>query len=381
MATRPPRASDMRALVVCVCLYLNHAAMASIGVLSRSKNFTLDPDHEVSEREFCRQHRRDPSVRRFCVSEPAVIHTIVQGMRNTVDTCQLLFKWDHWQCDLLQDRKNLLKKVYPETAFVYALTAAGVVHSVAQGCRTGRLSHRCSCGESGREEPEASPGLQQGWKWGGCGDNYPFAAKFVRRLLSRESGKRPRTLRKPVDTHNIIVGIRTLRRGIRPVCKCHGVSGSCSLKTCWRELAPFPEVARRLKRKYIRAVPAEIENKPEFAATDVVAKPRKVPAATAGTTQRPKWLAAVTARLRRLGRDRLVYLEKSPSFCEPNPLTGSGMTGRRCRDPDHCNKVCCGSEHRSFNEVVYETCQCRMVWCCKLECKTCENVTTAYACL
>lgn len=380
MATRPPRASDMRALVVCVYIYLNHAAMASIGVLSRSKPFILDPDHEVSEREFCRQHRRDPNVRRFCLTEPAVIHTIVHGMRNTVNTCRMLFEWDHWQCDLLQDRKNLLRKVYPETAFVYALTAAGVAHSVAQGCRTGRLGHRCSCGEAGREEPAASPALQQGWKWGGCGDNYPFAAKFVRRLLSRESGKRPRTLRKPVDTHNIIVGIRTLKRGIRPVCKCHGVSGSCSLKTCWRELAPFPEVARRLKRKYTHAVAAEIENKPEFAATDVVAKPRKAPAATLGTTQRPKWLAAVTAKLRRLGRDRLVYLEKAPSFCEPNPLT-SGMSGRRCRDRDHCDKVCCGSEHRNFTETVYEACQCRMVWCCKLECKTCENITTAYACL
>ncbi|KAL3217005.1 hypothetical protein MRX96_032661 [Rhipicephalus microplus] len=194
----------MRALVVCACLYFNHAA--GIGVLSRSKPFILDPD--VSEREFCREHRRNPSVRRFCVSEPAVIHTIVQGMRNTVNTCQLLFKWEHWPCDLLQDRKNLLRKVYPETAFVYALTAAGVAHSVAQGCRKGRLSHRCSCGEAGREEPAASPALRQGWKWGGCGDNYLFAAKFVRRLLTRESGKRPRTLRKPVDRHNVIVGIR-----------------------------------------------------------------------------------------------------------------------------------------------------------------------------
>ncbi|KAK8767777.1 hypothetical protein V5799_005442 [Amblyomma americanum] len=313
-------------------------------------------------------------MRRFCTSEPAVIHTVVQGMRTTVNTCQALFEWERWQCDLLQDRKHLLRKVYRETAFVYALTAAGVAHSVARGCRTGRLSQRCSCAEAS--------GQQQGsWKWGGCGDNYPFAAKFARRLLSRDSRKRrPRTLRTPVDAHNIAVGIRTLRRGIRPVCKCHGVSGSCSARTCWREVAPFPELAVRLKRKYANAVKAEIENKPGFAATDVLVKPRKVLAGTLGTTQRPKWLAAVTAELRRLGRDKLVFLEESPSFCEPNVLT-PGMEGRRCRDQQHCSEVCCDRGHRNFTLVVYERCQCRMVWCCTLECNICENVTTAYSCL
>ncbi|KAH9369655.1 hypothetical protein HPB48_007622 [Haemaphysalis longicornis] len=273
--TGPPRVSDMRALLVSVCLYFNHATMASIGLLSRSKPILLDSDHEASVRHFCRHHWKDPRVRSFCVSEPAVIHTIVQGMRTTVKNCLSLFEWERWQCDLLRDRKKLLRKVYRETAFVYALTAAGMAHSVAQSCRLGRLSRRCSCakadGSSGNDE--------QMWKWAGCGDNRPFAAKFSRRLLSRpHSFRRPRTLRKPIDMHNIAVGIRVLKHGSRQVCKCHGVSGSCSVKTCWRELAPFPEVALRLKRKYETAVNAQLENKPAFAPTDVLTRPRKGPA-------------------------------------------------------------------------------------------------------
>lgn len=33
-------------------------------------------------------------------------------------------------------------------------------------------------------------------------------------------------------------------------CKCHGVSGSCSLKTCWLQLADFRQVGEFLKEKY-----------------------------------------------------------------------------------------------------------------------------------
>ncbi|KAM7282363.1 protein Wnt-9a-like [Ixodes scapularis] len=149
-------------------------------------------------------------------------------------------------------------------------------------------------------------------------------------------------------------GLYVLRHGIRRVCKCHGLSGSCSAKTCWEELAHFPDVAKALKRKYSKAIIRR-------------------------TTQKPKWLRAVTAELQRLGRDRLVYLEESPSFCERNVLTG-GMSQRRCRDHAHCEQVCCGRGHRSFSETVQERCHCRVVWCCQLECKTCTVLKYSHSC-
>jgi hypothetical protein len=33
-------------------------------------------------------------------------------------------------------------------------------------------------------------------------------------------------------------------------CRCHGISGSCELKTCWRSLPPFAEIGKYLKEKY-----------------------------------------------------------------------------------------------------------------------------------
>lgn len=37
-------------------------------------------------------------------------------------------------------------------------------------------------------------------------------------------------------------------------CRCHGVSGSCELKTCWKFMPSFNEIGNVLKQKYGKAV-------------------------------------------------------------------------------------------------------------------------------
>lgn len=46
---------------------------------------------------------------------------------------------------------------------------------------------------------------------------------------------------------------QALSEALQVVCKCHGVSGSCSIRTCWRGLQDLKLVAKALKTKYLSA--------------------------------------------------------------------------------------------------------------------------------
>ena len=57
----------------------------------------------------------------------------------------------------------------------------------------------------------------------------------------------------------IISGVSWLRLQVlsslmKMKCRCHGVSGSCGVKTCWRAIPSFREVGDQLKAKYESSV-------------------------------------------------------------------------------------------------------------------------------
>lgn len=43
-------------------------------------------------------------------------------------------------------------------------------------------------------------------------------------------------------------------------CKCHGMSGSCELKTCWRAVPDLEMVGQALKEKFRAAVLVDQNN-------------------------------------------------------------------------------------------------------------------------
>lgn len=47
--------------------------------------------------------------------------------------------------------------------------------------------------------------------------------------------------------------MQTVKNLLRTDCKCHGVSGSCAMKTCWKSLPSFRVVGDVLMKKYNRA--------------------------------------------------------------------------------------------------------------------------------
>lgn len=71
-----------------------------------------------------------------------------------------------------------------ETAFTYAISAAGVVNAISRACREGELS-TCGCSRAARPRD-----LQRDWLWGGCGDNVHYGYRFAREFVdAREREK------------------------------------------------------------------------------------------------------------------------------------------------------------------------------------------------
>lgn len=87
---------------------------------------------------------------------------------------------------------------FKETAFLFAISSAGLTHAMAKACSAGRME-RCTCDEA--------PDLEnrKAWQWGGCGDNLKYANKFVKDFLGKRSNK---DLRARVDMHNTNVGMK-----------------------------------------------------------------------------------------------------------------------------------------------------------------------------
>lgn len=160
---------------------------------------------------------------------------------------------------------------------------------------------------------------------------------------------------------------QVLERNMHLECKCHGVSGSCTTKTCWTTLPKFRELGYILKDKYMQAVHVE---------------PVK-----ASRNKRPTFLKIKKPFSYRKPMDTdLVYIEKSPSYCEPDPVTGSvGTHGRVCNKTithhsNSCDLMCCGRGYNTHQYSRVWQCNCKFLWCCYVKCNTCSERTEVYTC-
>ncbi|XP_033111496.1 protein Wnt-6-like [Anneissia japonica] len=154
----------------------------------------------------------------------------------------------------------------------------------------------------------------------------------------------------------VLLQATAVKLHMRTECKCHGLSGTCSLKTCWKRMPSFRDVGNRLKELFNGAI--------------------KVTGANNGKT-----LLAVGSNIKAPTITDLVYSVESPNFCEPDRKVGSiGTADRVCNSTsdgvDGCDIMCC---NRGFtNKIVNRTyhCRCRFKWCCVVECDICRaNVT------
>jgi wingless-type MMTV integration site family protein 8 len=104
--------------------------------------------------------------------------------------------------------------------------------------------------------------------------------------------------------------------------------------------------------------------------------------------------------LRKLKRRKLVFLDESPDYCRNNSTAGfPGIIGRSVSsDPGtgesrnrqtrnqfkNFRKMCvgqCGLKIKRKILYVLTSCQCRFLWCCKVECETCRRKKIELTCI
>lgn len=169
--------------------------------------------------------------------------------------------------------------------------------------------------------------------------------------------------------------IQVIKENVVLRCKCHGVSDSCEMKTCWKELSLFQDAGNDLLRKYDSAVKVKFDR-----------KTRKIVKTTKITDDGYKRGGRRRSTSNRPSSDSLVYLNTSPDYCRrSNKHETLGTVGRECRGdtsgPGNCKELCCRRGFLSRTENTIERCECKFVWCCKVSCKQCMIARTKYNCL
>ncbi|XP_065163036.1 protein Wnt-1 isoform X1 [Atheta coriaria] len=345
--------------------------------------------------------------RRLARENPGVLVAIAKGANMAIHECQYQFRNRRWNCSTRNflRGKNLFGKIVDrgcrEAAFIYAITSAAVTHSIARACSEGSIE-TCNCDFShhkGRPHSSNSPAVSgvRDWEWGGCSDNIAFGFRFSREFV--DTGERGRSLREKMNLHNNEAGRMHVQSQMRQECKCHGMSGSCTVKTCWMRLPPFRVIGDNLKDRFDGASRVMVSN---------------AGARNNAASSRPKQdkisnsITSNSIHSKRENKPRkykygfqlkphnpdhkppsakdLVYMEPSPGFCEKNPKLGiQGTHGRQCNDTsigvDGCDLMCCGRGYRTQEVVVQERCNCTFHWCCEVKCDTCRIKKTIHTCL
>ncbi|CAH6778323.1 Wnt2 [Phodopus roborovskii] len=154
--------------------------------------------------------------------------------------------------------------------------------------------------------------------------------------------------------------LQAVKRFLKQECKCHGVSGSCTLRTCWLAMADFRKTGDYLWRKYNGAIQVVMN-------------------------QDGTGFTVANKRFKKPTKNDLVYFENSPDYCIRDREAGSlGTAGRVCnltsRGMDSCEVMCCGRGYDTSRVTRMTKCECKFHWCCAVRCQDCLEALDVHTC-
>lgn len=358
---------DMQAVLIAVCLLLVSPITGHWWAVG--SHVVMDPTLICKKTRRLRGRLAD-----ICKKEPALLKEISKGVSLGTKECQYQFRNRRWNCTTVhRSLRKILMRDTRETGFVNAITAAGVTFAVTRACTMGDLIE-CSCEKSTKGRSRLSPfssdhsaatgtaaasAVDGDWVWGGCGDNVNFGYRKSKDFMDAPYRRRS-DIKTLVKLHNNNAGRLAVKNFMRTDCKCHGLSGSCAMRTCWRKMPPFRDVGNRLKERFDGAAKVIPSNDGRSFIPE-------------GDTIKPP------------DRGDLVYSEDSPDFCKPNRKTGSlGTQGRQCNATspgvEGCELLCCGRGYDTRQVRQKTNCRCRFKWCCEVTCDTCSFKTAINTC-
>ncbi|XP_065059014.1 protein Wnt-7b-like isoform X1 [Rhopilema esculentum] len=305
-----------------------------------------------------------PFLKKLCVERTDLYLAVYQGLTHGIKTCQLVFENERWNCTPKGDpiRSGILgfvmARVSKEASFMYAMASAGITHWVTRECYLGKIKN-CGCSKNPRKEAIAND-----FKWH-CDVDVGIGMKISRRVM--EDGLLKWDAEALMNRHNSDLGRRAVKKHLSFQCKCFGLSGVCTSKTCHRALVPRIEtLGLWLKEKYRTAVHVK-------------------PSRRSSRSGFPKFLVKRNGKGALPNADSLIYLDLSPNYCEKDPSSGSiGTRGRYCNKTssagNSCALLCCGRGYDTHIQTIKQKCNCKFRWCCEVECEECKNTCKVYTC-
>ncbi|XP_028968850.1 protein Wnt-8b-like [Galendromus occidentalis] len=291
----------------------------------------------------------------------ALANSVAAGVQHGMEECQSQFKWDPWNCpkDAFSVFHNPASQpATREKAFVHAIISAGIMYTLTKNCSLGHFD--CGCDQSKKASNAFL--IDKQWTWGGCSDNVKFGEHTAKEFLDSNE---PRTDTGLVNLHNNRVGRRAVKKTMRKMCKCHGVSGSCAVTTCWMRLSDMQTIGKRLRRAFENA------KRLDYNGGSLNSERKDLP----------------------FRKHELIYSYDSINYCNANLTAGTvGTLGRECSlrsgvgvtrsEAESCKRLChdCGLKIRTENTTQSTSCKCRFIWCCRVECQTCVTEVTRTFC-